>query len=244
MHIIADLHTHTIFSTHAFSTFNEMVTQAKKLGMNAIAITDHGTAMPDTGHIWHFHNSNQLPKIIDGTVVMFGAEANLLDTQGNLDIPAHILEELDWVIVSMHKELIPSFTVEQATQAWLNVAKNPLVDMIGHCEQIQHEFDVEKVIPEFAKHNKIVEMNGNSANVRPTGQANMKKIALACKKYGCKIAVNSDAHSMFKIGDVKKVLDMLESIDFPQELIINSDWQLLKNELKLHNKKIINLIEE
>ncbi|MEG1782703.1 MAG: PHP domain-containing protein, partial [Oscillospiraceae bacterium] len=105
MRIIADLHTHTLFSTHAFSTFSEMVSQAKALGMNAIAITDHGPAMPDTGHIWHFHNSNQLPKVIDGTLVLFGAEANLLNTEGELDIPVNVMQELDWIIVSMHKEL-------------------------------------------------------------------------------------------------------------------------------------------
>ncbi|MEG1781992.1 MAG: phosphatase, partial [Oscillospiraceae bacterium] len=68
------------------------------------------------------------------------------------------------------------------------------------------------------------------------------KIALACKKYGCKIAINSDAHSMYKIGDVQKVADMIEDIDFPKELIINADWQQLKNELKLHNKSIIKFI--
>ncbi|MEG1862953.1 MAG: phosphatase [Oscillospiraceae bacterium] len=242
MRIIADLHTHTLFSTHAFSTFSEMVSQAKALGMNAIAITDHGPAMPDTGHIWHFHNSNQLPKVIDGTLVLFGAEANLLNTEGEVDIPVNVMQELDWIIVSMHKELIPSLTKEQANKAWLAVAENPYVDMIGHCEQVQHEFDIDVVIPAFAKNNKVVEMNGNSANVRPAGKENMRKIALACKKYGCKIAINSDAHSMYKIGDVQKVADMIEDIDFPKELIINADWQQLKNELKLHNKSIIKFI--
>lgn len=244
MRTIADLHTHTIYSSHAFSTFTEMVTHASKLGMKAIAITDHGPTMPDTGHIWHFYNADQLPKMIDGVLALFGVEANVLNPQGELDIPMHILEKLDWVIASMHKEILPQLTMQEATNAWLQIAENPLVDMIGHCEQVQHEFDVDLVIQAFAKNNKIVEMNGNSAIVRPAGQENMVKIAKACKKYNCKIAVNSDAHSQYKIGDVEKVMEMLTKIEFPPELIINLDWDTFKKELTLRNKTIIQNIKE
>ena len=51
MKIIADTHTHTIASTHAYSTLLENVGYAKKAGLRAIAITDHGPAMPDAPHM-------------------------------------------------------------------------------------------------------------------------------------------------------------------------------------------------
>ena len=44
MKIIADLHTHTLVSEHAYSTVNEMVQSAKEKGFLALAITDHGPA--------------------------------------------------------------------------------------------------------------------------------------------------------------------------------------------------------
>ena len=244
MKLIADLHTHTLFSSHAFNTVTEMITQAQKLGLKAIAITDHGPKMPDSGHVWHFINKNQLPKKMDDLVILYGAEANVMNVEGELDIREYYLKDLDWVIASIHKEIIPQLSFEEATQLWLNIAENPYVDMIGHCEQVQHFFDYEKVVPVFAKNNKVVEINVNSAVVRPTGQQNMVELAKLCKKYGCKIAVNSDAHSIYKIGTTGNVLEMLESIDFPQELVINASYENFINELKIHNKYILKQIEE
>ena len=244
MKLIADLHTHTLFSSHAFNTVTEMINQAQKLGLKAIAITDHGPMMPDSGHVWHFINKNQLPKKLDDLVVLYGAEANVMNINGELDIGEYYLKSLDWVIASIHKEIIPQLSFEEATQLWLNIAENPYVDMIGHCEQVQHFFDFEKVVPVFAKNNKVVEINVNSAVVRPAGQNNMIELAKLCKKYGCKIAVNSDAHSIYKLGTTGNVPEMLESIDFPEELIINASYKNLISELKLHNKYILKQIGE
>ena len=244
MKLIADLHTHTLFSAHAFNTVTEMITQAQILGLKAIAITDHGPKMPDSGHVWHFINKNQLPKKMDDLVILYGAEANVMNIDGELDIGEYYLKDLDWVIASIHKEIIPQLSFEEATQLWLNIAENPYVDMIGHCEQVQHFFDYEKVVPVFAKNNKVVEINVNSAVVRPTGQQNMVELAKLCKKYGCKIAVNSDAHSIYKIGTTGNVIEMLDSIDFPQELVINASYENFINELKIHNKYILKQIEE
>ncbi len=243
MKLIADLHTHTMYSDHAFNTVTEMITQAQKLGLKGLAITDHGPAMPDSGHIWHFINKGQLPKKVDDMIVMFGAEADVMNIEGELDITEYYLENLDWVAASIHKDIIPKLSFEDATQLWLNVANNPYVDMIGHCEQVEHFFDYEKVIPVFAANNKVVEINVNSAIVRPTGQKNMEELAKVCKKYGCKIAVNSDAHSIYTIGQQGNVPEMLKRIDFPQELIVNATYENLVNELKIHKKKFLSLIE-
>lgn len=244
MKLIADLHTHTSYSAHALNTISEMINEAVRLGLKAIAITDHGPSMPDSGHIWYFGNGEDLPDIIDGTLVLFGGEIDVMNVQGDMDLPASYMEKLDWVIASLHKRFVRALSYEEATQLWLNVAQNPYVDMIGHCEQTGHEFDVDRVIPAFAANNKVVEFNGNSAVARPGGEENMLKIALACKRYGCKVAVNSDAHSIYSIGKIHGVMEMLENIEFPQELVINSSYERLVAELKLHNKRIVKSIED
>lgn len=243
MKLIADLHTHTLFSDHAFNTVTEMIAQAQKLGLKCIAITDHGPAMPDSGHHWHFINKSQIPKKIGDLIVMFGIEADVMNIEAEFDISDGYLKNLDWVIASIHKDIIPELTYEDATQLWLNVAQIPYVDMIGHCEQVEHYFDYDRVIPEFAKNNKVVEINVNSAIVRPSGQKNMEELAKACKKYGCKIAVNSDAHSIYTLGQQGNVPEMLERIDFPQELIVNASYENLVKELKIHNKNFLETIE-
>ena len=44
--IIADLHTHTLASTHAYSTVQEMAVSAREKGLFALALTDHARTMP------------------------------------------------------------------------------------------------------------------------------------------------------------------------------------------------------
>ncbi len=243
MNIIADLHTHTLFSDHAYNTVTEMINQAGKIGLKAIAITDHGPAMPDSGHEWHFFNS-QIAKKVDDVLVMFGAEVNVMDISGTLDIPERLLKNLDWNIASVHRDIIPKLSYEDTTELWMNIAKNPYIDMIGHCEQVEHFFDYEKVIPIFVKNNKVVEINANSMFVRPTGQENMVHLIEVCKKNKCKIAVNSDAHSIYTLARVKDTLKLVEDMEYPKELIVNAKYENLINELEIHNKKILDMIED
>lgn len=51
MHLQGDMHTHTIASTHAYSTITENCQWAEKYGMKGIAMTDHAMNMPDSPHI-------------------------------------------------------------------------------------------------------------------------------------------------------------------------------------------------
>ena len=66
MQIIADLHTHTNVTDHAFSTLTEMVQAAHDMGLKAIAITNHGPTNPDGPHEWHFSNLNLVPRKMNG----------------------------------------------------------------------------------------------------------------------------------------------------------------------------------
>ena len=67
MQIIADLHTHTNVTDHAFSTLTEMVQAAHDMGLKAIAITNHGPTNPDGPHEWHFSNLNLVPRKMNGS---------------------------------------------------------------------------------------------------------------------------------------------------------------------------------
>ena len=43
---------------------------------------------------------------MDGVRMLFGAELNIMDPEGNVDLPERVCEELDLAIASMH---IPCF---------------------------------------------------------------------------------------------------------------------------------------
>ncbi len=240
MKLIADLHMHTIVSHHAFNTITEMAQRAKSLGLYAIAVTEHGPAMPDSPHPWYFYGLTTLPDRIEDVWLLKGVEANVCDMDGTLDFTPAELERsaLDWVIASIHSDVIPKrMTQDEATELWLRVAKNPYVDCIGHSESQAFRYDYDAVTKEFAKQKKIVEINANSAVVRPGNEKNMRELALACKRSGTKIAVNSDAHSIYRLAQFDTVLPMLQEIGFPQELIVNATKENLLAALKERGKQ-------
>ena len=74
MQIIADTHTHTIASTHAFSTAQEMIKSASEKGLYAIALTDHGYNMPGApkNGEWFFDCLGAIPAYMYGVRVLKG----------------------------------------------------------------------------------------------------------------------------------------------------------------------------
>lgn len=238
MNIIADLHTHTIASTHAYNTILEMVRYAAQVGLKAIALTDHGRRMPGAPGDWFFQNLVSVPRRLEGILVLRGIELNIIDYDGNTDLEENA-RDLDWAVASIHNGLLdPSVkpTVERCTELWLKVAQNPMVRVIGHSGTPQFEYDYETVIPEFGRQGKLVEINEHSFLVRKASIPNCKKIAETCKKYGVPIVIDSDAHFCTEMGVYSNAEWMLREIDFPEELIVNADENRLYEYLRKYTK--------
>jgi len=149
MKIIADTHTHTVASTHAYSTLLENVAYAKKIGMRILGNTDHGPAIAGAPQVWYFHNEKAFPEVIDGVIVLKGAEANILDYGGALDLGDNELNALDWVIASMHRQVLTPGSEADHTRAYLAVARNPAVDVIGHSGDDNFRYDYETGVKAF-----------------------------------------------------------------------------------------------
>ena len=223
MRIVADTHTHTLMSGEAFCTINENVAAAKKAGLSFLAVTDHACAMEGAATQYYFRNLPSLPSRIDGIELLRGVEADVIDYNGGLDLPDEILAKLDWVIASFHGRALPYGTQEDCDCAWMAVAENPLVDVIGHCGNPAYPFTHEPLVRAFADNRKIVEINNHSFAGRPGSAENCKHIAQLCMKYGVPVVVSSDAHYNGDIGRFDDAVSMLESIQFPEELILNAD---------------------
>lgn len=239
MQMIADLHSHTLCATHAFQTLQEMATAAHEIGYYALAITDHAPAMPDAPHIWHFANGNALPRVVQGVAMLYGAEVNVMDTKGGLDLSQSQLAVQDWVVASIHSPCVPGvLTRKEANRIWLAIAENPYVDCIGHSEQENYRYDYDLVTKAFAQNHKVVELNAGSFAVRKDGIPNMRKLLAACLENGCHIAVDSDAHSAWRLQTALQPLySLLEKLSFPEELIVNATKENLVQELKLHGRR-------
>ena len=224
MQLIADTHVHTVASEHAYSTVMENLIEAKKKGLHFICFTDHSGKMVGAPSDTYFACLRVgLPDEYDGVYILRGCEVNILDENGTLDLPSPLLDKLEWVIASVHGILTPPMTVEQSTKMWLNVAQNPHVDVIGHCGDENYRFDYERVIPEFAKYGKIVEINANSYRSRPSSINNCVEIARLCAKYGVPLVLSSDAHFAGNVGEVSDAMRIVTEAGIPNELILNAN---------------------
>jgi len=222
--IIADTHTHTTACDHAFSILSENVASAGKAGLKALALTEHGPKLTGSPSFIHFHNLRVLPRYMNDILLLRGAEVNIVDFSGALDLEDEIIAKLEWVIASFHMPVIKPSTVKDHTEAWIKIANNPHIDVIGHCGSPRYPFEHEPVIKEIAGTGKIVEINNNSFLERPGSGTNCKAIAVLCAEYGVPVVLNSDAHYCEHIGKVDGAVKILNEIGFPEELVLNADY--------------------
>jgi putative hydrolase len=233
MKIIADVHTHTLASGHAYSTVLENLQVAKRKGLKFLAITDHTGIMPDAPHeTYFFCMQSGLPDEYDGVYILRGCEANILNEKGELDISTATLDRLEWVIASIHGLLTAPMDFDKHTELWLNVAKNKSVDVIGHCGEEKFKFDYERGVQAFKEHGKIVEINASSYKTRSSSRANCLEIAKLCAKHEVPIVLSSDAHFASAVGDVADAIKIVTQAEVPEKLILNADAQRFAQKLR------------
>lgn len=232
MKILGDMHTHTIASSHAFSTLKEMTEAAKEAGHSFIAITDHGPEMNDGANRLHFVGLSNLPEYINGVRVYKGAEVNIKDANGRIDLKGKALKRLEFVIASFHKEAIEPMSEAEHTQAWLKVIANPFVDCLGHMGNPVFSFDHETVMKALKDSGKIFEINANSPLVRKGSEENCRDLIRLAKKYEIPVIANSDAHIYLNVGNVENALTLLKEEDFPEDLILNLSKEKMDEYIK------------
>lgn len=239
MRILTDVHTHTNASAHAYSTLYENILVAKRKGLELLACTNHGPEMPDAPHWWHFLTFDNIPRVYEGVKILNGAEVNIMDKAGTIDLPENILrDKLDLVIASIHGVLFKDESGCDHTETWLRVIENPYVDILGHSGSPLFPYNIDVIVKAAKDAEKCIEINNHSFDERPNNIPICKEIALACKKYGTNIVVSSDAHFMENIGCFDNAVSMLEEIQFPEELIMNLNADRFINYLsKKKNKK-------
>ena len=230
--IKTDLHTHTLASTHAYSTLEENCRGAFANGLEGINMSDHGPSMPDAPYEGHFSNMRILPEYIHGVKVWKGAEANIVDYEGHIDLTEHTLGRLECIVASFHEQTFKAGTVEQHTNAYMQALKNPKIHILGHSGTAQYPYDHDTVIKEAARLGKAIELNEATFHVRPSSIANCRKIIAKCKKYGAFISVDSDAHFSAFVGVYDCARKLLDELDFPQEMIINRNAETVSKWLK------------
>lgn len=222
---ILDVHTHTIFSGHAYSTIKENILAAKEKGLQVVGISDHAPKMPGSCQDFYFVNFKVIPRDAYGIKLVMGVELNILDYSGSTDLPAQFLKNTDYAIASLHSPCIDAGSLEENTAAIIGAMRNPHVVIIGHPDNPKYPVDFER-IARAAKDNKVLlEINNSSyiPNAPRAGSRETVKILLkACQKYNTEIIMGSDAHIDFDVGNHKFSQEVISENNFPEELVINS----------------------
>ncbi|MCK8043278.1 phosphatase [Shewanella sp. 1CM18E] len=228
MKYLVDTHTHTVASTHAYSTLQEYIAMAKQKGIKLFATTDHGPDMADAPHFWHFVNLRVIPRVVDGVGVLRGIEANIKNEQGEIDFFGDYLAELDIVLAGFHEPVFAPVDKATHTQALLNCIKSGNVDIITHPGNPAYPIDIEAVAKAAAEYNVALEINNSSfLTSRRGSEHNCLAIAKAVKNAGGLLVMGSDSHIAYSLGEFEQAISIVEQAEFPQDRLLNRSPEAL-----------------
>lgn len=244
--ILGDMHTHTLFSRHAYSTIEENVRAAAGAGLEILGSTDHFSCMlfPEQ-HVRNFQffaNTGAWPRTWHGVTLLHGAEADIVGLDGSLfgqdiayaqDITGRarsaeltlfdwVAREADYLIASVHNaDFAEGCSVSDVTDMYIAALEQPRVLILGHTGRAGLPYDVDAVLACAKERHKLIEINEHSLEIDGPHHGVCRGIAERCAEMGVGIVVSSDAHIAPRIGRFPSVEKMLDEIHFPEDLIMN-----------------------
>jgi len=178
-------------------SIEEMAQEAKKQGLEYIAITDHTRDLGMVGGLdekkllLHMKEIDRVQKKIPGIKLLKGAEVNIRK-DGTLDIEDKVLAKLDVVGVSVHSNF--KMSKRDMTERIVRAMQNPYVDILFHPtgrilkKRDAYEVDMSKIIKEAKKTKVVLEINGSS-------RMDLKDIYIRqAVEAEVKMVIDSDAH--------------------------------------------------
>ena len=236
MKIELDVHTHTIASGHAFSTLQEMAQAAADKGLKVLGITEHSPGVPGTCHPIYFRNLHVVPRRMYGVELLLGAEINILDGKGNLDLDEDYMKMLDIRIAGIHSLCYEYGTIEENTHGMVQAISNPFIHIISLPGVCTAALQFEQMVLASKEHHTLLEINNSSLKPtrnKPDARENNLTILRLCKKYEVPVILGSDAHISFDIARYDNLYELLQLTGFPEELIMNRDVKSFKEYLHL-----------
>lgn len=204
--IKGDLHIHSNWSD-GINTIEEIAQYARDLGYKYIAITDHSKSLAIAKGLTERELLKQIEEIkglnsrIKGISVLSGIEVDIL-MDGTLDYPDNILKELDIVIASVHtgfkqdKFQMTNRIIKAMNNRYVNIIAHPTGRLLG--KRQGYEVIVDEVLKEARENNIILEINAS-----PDRLDLNDILARKAKEMGIKMAVNTDAHEVLRLEEMR-----------------------------------------
>ena len=219
-----DVHTHTVMSGHAYSTLQEMGAAAQQKKLDILGITEHAPGIPGTCHPIYFRNLHVVPRQMGDLRLMLGAELNILDTKGTLDLDEYYYSKLDLRIAGIHLLCWQGGTIEENTAGMIAAIRNPWTQIISHPGDGTAELLFEPIVLAAKETKTLLEINNSSLNPlrhKDAALQNNLEILRLCKRYEVPVILGSDAHISYDIANYGFIQPLLSETEFPDQLIMN-----------------------
>ena len=223
--IIADIHTHTIASGHAYGTIREMVQAAAEKHLEIIGLTEHAPGIPGTTDPFYYLNLKVIPRQLYGVQILHGSEINV-QNDGTLSLEERFIKRLDFAIAGIHTLCYQDAGKEQNTENVISCMKHPKVKLVSHPDDDNTPLDYEKLVRGALETGTALEVNNSSLvkkDRRINCYDNYRNMLTWCEQLGVPVIVSSDAHDPSWVGQVDLAMALLEEISFPESLILNLD---------------------
>lgn len=201
--IKGDLHTHTDL-TDGLASLEEMLIAAHESGYAFYAVTDHAPDLAmhrmTDAKIMAQRSAIAAAKV-PGLRILHGAELNI-GPSGGVDWGEDFLSGFDLTVASVHSHFRQSKA--ETTRRIIKAMENPCVNIIGHPtgrligKREPIEFDYEEVFKAAARTGTAMEINSH-----PDRLDLRDEHILWARRHGVKFAVNTDAHSVIDLDNMK-----------------------------------------
>lgn len=228
--LIADLHTHSLMSGHAYGTIREMAQAASEKGLQMLGISEHAPGIPGTVDPFYYLNLEVIPRTIHGIEVVHGCEINVLHG-GKLSLEEEYFEQLDYAIVGIHRQCYEDEGPARNTQNLIRCMQHEKVRFVSHPDDDHTPFDYPALVAAAKEYHVALELNNSSLvkeRYRLNCVENYKTMLRLCAEQGVPIIVDSDAHDPSWVGEFSLAYRFLEEMEFNEELILNNDLEKLK----------------
>ena len=203
--IRGDLHAHTNESDGR-DTLMEMAVAAREAGLEYLAITDHSSGrgiangLSDERLLDHIANIRALNESLDGIELLAGSEVDIR-SDGSLDYPDEILDQLDVVVASVHSAMGQAEDV--MTERIIKAIRNPRIHIVGHptCRLIGErepvQMDVEAILQAARETGTAMEIDAQP------GRLDLKdKHIHRARELGVGLVIDSDSHATEQFGNL------------------------------------------
>ncbi len=180
-----------------------MAKAASEKELKLLGITEHVCDSSSGLGGWnYFRNLRVVPRRMYGIELMLGAEINILNSNGCLDMDDELMSQIDLRIAGIHLGYYQQGTKEENTRGVIKVMSHPLINIISHPGDGSADLELEPIVLASREFHTLLEINNSSLNPKrqkTSAWDNNLELLRLCKHYEVLVILGSDAHILLTL---------------------------------------------